>query len=182
VAEPKTGREPWTPDAGKQKASTRAVRLHQRRGQLGLAGIAKQIGVALTVIAQMRLGKHGFLPSTSRTGSQVSVFPQAFHEASRLGVDGAGERLRTHDLRHTFASILIREGADVVFVCRQLGHANPSITSRIYAHLFDAENQATKMREALEARFGGSAVVTSAGNGGERTGTIDAAKVVSMRR
>jgi hypothetical protein len=28
------------------------------------------------VIAQMRLGKHGFLPSTSRTGSQVSVFPK----------------------------------------------------------------------------------------------------------
>jgi hypothetical protein len=31
--------------------------------------------VTLTVIPQMRLGKHGFLPSTSRTGSRVSVFP-----------------------------------------------------------------------------------------------------------
>ena len=30
-----------------------------------------------------------------------------------------------HYLRHCFASMLIREGADVVFVARQLGHANP---------------------------------------------------------
>jgi hypothetical protein len=57
--------------------------------------------------------------------------------------------------------MLIHEGADVVFVARQLGHANPAITLRVYAHLFDSEAQGKRMREALEARFGGNAVVTS---------------------
>jgi hypothetical protein len=66
--------------------------------------------------------------------------------------------------------MLIREGADVVFVSRQLGHANRAITLRIYAHLFDAEAQARRMRDALEARFGGNAVVTEEGESRERRG------------
>jgi integrase len=91
-----------------------------------------------------------------------------------------GEPLRMHDLRHCFASMLIREGADVVFVARQLGHANPAITLGIYAHLFDSETQATKMRDALEARFGGNAVVTSVGKEGEDTGTVSGGNVLAM--
>jgi len=40
-----------------------------------------------------------------------------------------------HDLRHTHASHLLREGWDVVRVSRRLGHANPAITMSMYAHL-----------------------------------------------
>lgn len=48
---------------------------------------------------------------------------------AKAGVIGEGtHRVRFHDLRHTFASLLIAQGADVVFVSRQMGHANPSIT------------------------------------------------------
>lgn len=113
---------------------------------------------------------------------------------TKRGLDKAAEavglntpdmpKLRSHDLRHTFASMLIREGADVVFVSRQLGHANPSITLRIYAHLFGADEQARRLRAALEERFGGAWVtseVTKDGNGGERTGEARLANVVSMR-
>ena len=39
------------------------------------------------------------------------------------GLDG----VTFHVLRHTFASILIDQGHDVVFVSRKLGHANPAI-------------------------------------------------------
>jgi hypothetical protein len=59
-----------------------------------------------------------------------------------------------------------------VFVARQLGHANPSITLRVYAHLFDSEAQSTRMRDALEARFGGNAGVTSNGKERGNTGTV----------
>lgn len=75
--------------------------------------------------------------------------------------------------------MLIAAGADVVFVARQLGHANPAITLRVYAHLFDEQGQAKLVREALEARFGGNAVVTRE-RGGD-TGTVQAENVVSMR-
>jgi integrase len=59
-----------------------------------------------------------------------------------------------HVLRHTFASILIAQGHDPVFVSRQLGHANAAITLRVYAHLFDAERHAAKARKRLEADYG----------------------------
>lgn len=39
-----------------------------------------------------------------------------------------------HDLRHTHATHLIRARWDIVTVSRRLGHANPAITMRIYAH------------------------------------------------
>jgi integrase len=59
-----------------------------------------------------------------------------------------------HDCRHTFASLLIAQGLDIVFISRQLGHANPATTLRIYAHLFDRANHETRMRETLSATFG----------------------------
>jgi integrase len=59
-----------------------------------------------------------------------------------------------HDCRHTFASILVAQGLDVVFVSRQLGHADPSTTLRVYADLFGKANHASTMRAALSAGFG----------------------------
>jgi integrase len=49
--------------------------------------------------------------------------------------DQAKVRRRTpHDLRHTWASHMLAGGADLAYVSAQLGHANPSITLRIYSH------------------------------------------------
>ena len=59
------------------------------------------------------------------------------------------EAVTFHTLRHTFASILIAQGHDVVFVSRQLGHANPAITLKVYAHLFDAARHADVARQRL---------------------------------
>jgi integrase len=41
---------------------------------------------------------------------------------------------RIHDLRHSWASHMLASGADLAYVSNQLGHANPSITLRIYSH------------------------------------------------
>src|SRR5690606_1915447 len=45
-------------------------------------------------------------------------------------------KVRMHDLRHTCASMLADKGASILVVAQQLGHADPSITARIYAHIF----------------------------------------------
>jgi integrase len=70
----------------------------------------------------------------------------------RAGLQAPG-RLSLHSLRHGFASLLIAEGLNVVFVSRQLGHANPTITLGVYAHLFERADHADAAREALEASY-----------------------------
>jgi hypothetical protein len=39
-----------------------------------------------------------------------------------------------HQMRHTFASELLQDGAPITYVSRQLGHKDASITLRVYAH------------------------------------------------
>jgi integrase len=70
--------------------------------------------------------------------------------ADRAGLEG----ITFHALRHTFASVLIAQGRDPVFVSRQLGHTNAAITLRVYAHLFDAERHSREAREGLEGEYG----------------------------
>jgi integrase len=44
--------------------------------------------------------------------------------------------VRVHDLRHSFASILVSAGASLPLIGQMLGHTQPATTAR-YAHLFD---------------------------------------------
>ena len=71
------------------------------------------------------------------------------------GIDQPGKpRLRFHDLRHTYASLLIAQGVNVAFASRQLGHTSVSTTLNVYTHLFDHAEHATTVIERLESRFG----------------------------
>jgi integrase len=49
-------------------------------------------------------------------------------------------RIGFHALRHSSASALIAAGLDVGTVSRRLGHADPSITLRVYTHQFAASD------------------------------------------
>ena len=49
-------------------------------------------------------------------------------------------RIRFHDLRHTYASLLIASGEDIVRVSRLLGHANPAITLQVYSHMLPSKH------------------------------------------
>jgi integrase len=58
-------------------------------------------------------------------------------------------KVTLHALRHSHASALIASGQDVVTVSRRLGHASPTITLGIYAHLFDKSDE--RAADAIEA-------------------------------
>jgi integrase len=49
--------------------------------------------------------------------------------------DGALPVIRLHDLRHTHATILLLAGVPVHVVSQRLGHASPTITLAVYAHV-----------------------------------------------
>ena len=66
----------------------------------------------------------------------LSIRPlQAFNK-------GFPKRFRTHDLRHSYASLLIHKGVDIFTVSKLLGHSNVATTSAIYGHLYDADRKA----------------------------------------
>ena len=51
------------------------------------------------------------------------------------------KQIRFHDLRHTYASILFKQGENLKYIQSQMGHANPTVTLNIYSHLLDTVNQ-----------------------------------------
>jgi integrase len=56
------------------------------------------------------------------------------------------EGIRFHDLRHTYASLLIDQGENIKYIQTQLGHSSPTLTLDVYAHLMKPVNQEAARR------------------------------------
>ena len=50
-------------------------------------------------------------------------------------------RIRFHDLRHTFASLLIQDGQSLKYVSDELGHSSIKMTADVYGHLVPGANR-----------------------------------------
>ncbi len=59
--------------------------------------------------------------------------------------------MRFHDLRHTCATLLLREGVNVKVVSEMLGHASIAITLDTYSHVLPNMQQSAvrALEEAL---------------------------------
>ncbi|RAI12604.1 MAG: hypothetical protein DKM23_03615 [Candidatus Melainabacteria bacterium] len=55
---------------------------------------------------------------------------------NRAGID----KIRFHDLRHTYASLLLANGAPDKYVQHQLGHSSITMTMDLYTHLLPEVN------------------------------------------
>jgi integrase len=60
---------------------------------------------------------------------------------NRLLVDAGMRRIRFHDLRHTFASLLLQNGEGLTYVKEQMGHSSIQVTVDIYGHLVPGGNR-----------------------------------------
>jgi integrase len=82
--------------------------------------------------------------ATYHAGPQGRIFcPEAgYHRtwARALARAGARRPWRLHDLRHFYASQMLARGFSVSFVAARLGHKDPSVTLRTYAHLIAEED------------------------------------------
>jgi integrase len=81
--------------------------------------------------------------------------PRAFSKAWADAAKSLGfGELSFHALRHTHASQLIDAGVDIVTISRRLGHASPTVTLGIYAHLFRQRDD--KAAKAINDALAGS--------------------------
>jgi integrase len=71
--------------------------------------------------------------------------------------------IRFHNLRHTYASLLIEQGENIKYIQTQLGHSSPSITLDVYAHLMKAVNQeaACRLEKTILEESGSKMVATN---------------------
>jgi integrase len=74
-------------------------------------------------------------------------FNGIWHEAA----DPVREDITPHDLRHFYASVLIRQGADVKLVQARMGHESATTTLDTYGHLWPDSDERT--RAAIDAAF-----------------------------
>ena len=136
-------------DAGvwrKPAASTKDRRPHEV--PLGAAALE------LLVKMRPRVPQGPVFPGTK--GAAVLDIRSTWRRVLR---DAGLEDLRIHDLRHSFASILISGGASLPLIGSLLGHSNPSTTAR-YSHLFlDPQRAAVEKVGAIIGNAGSAEVV-----------------------
>jgi integrase len=53
-----------------------------------------------------------------------------------------------HDLRHTHATLMLSKGEPVKVVSERLGHASPTVTLSVYAHVLPGDQRAAAARFA----------------------------------
>lgn len=64
------------------------------------------------------------------------IHPDAFSKTFERIVATAGvPRVRLHDLRHTHASLLLKERVPIKIVSERLGHATPAFSMATYQHV-----------------------------------------------
>ncbi|MGW2152279.1 tyrosine-type recombinase/integrase [Nonomuraea sp. NPDC001699] len=65
----------------------------------------------------------------------VTSLPRKLIEAYNKTATDPLPVIRLHDLRHVHATLLLLAGVPVHVVAARLGHADPAITLRVYAHV-----------------------------------------------
>lgn len=92
---------------------------------------------ALTRLCKLNREQRGYLFATSggKPVDAANFYKWTWKPALRRA--GLPETLTPHQLRHGAASLLLNQNVPVPVVSRYLGHANPGITMKVYAHAID---------------------------------------------
>ncbi len=102
-------------------------------------------------------------PSGAGTPIEMNNFTERVFKPllARAGL----RRIRFHDLRHTYGSMLIQAGASLAYVRDQMGHSSIQVTVDIYGHLIPGANVSyvdrldeatTPQQSAIQPQYSGS--------------------------
>jgi integrase len=100
----------------------------------------RTINVPAETIDELNLAGRGKDQLLFRTSKDKRIIAQQFHnlawKPTMLAVaDKIGKRPRPHDLRHTCASWMLNNGAEITDVSAHLGHESIKTTVDVYGHI-----------------------------------------------
>lgn len=129
--------ESWSPAAGRIKLYTKGKR---KRQVPWLGWVDLDVELRWTTCGVPHPGCRSGLvvPSEAGTPMDGANFRKRFDAACKAA--GVGH-VRPHDLRHTYASWLLQDGATLAEVGKLLGHTSTATTER-YAHLQEKPSEA----------------------------------------
>ncbi|MDQ3999719.1 MAG: site-specific integrase [Actinomycetota bacterium] len=128
LSEARSGRIFEAPKSGKGRQirltryATEALKRHRKRQleeRMKLAGLWQDQGLVFP----------------SQVGTPLSARNLQRHFKALLKRAGLPQTIRFHDLRHTCATLLLRQGVNPKFVQELLGHADISLTLNVYSHV-----------------------------------------------
>ena len=92
----------------------------------------------------LRCGRKEMPPWVLPTTTGTVINPDNFRYRVWLSIlmRASIRRIRMHDLRHTFASLLIQQGESLAYVRDQMGHHSIRVTVDTYGHLVPGGNRA----------------------------------------
>lgn len=137
------------PKAPKTKAGYRTLSLPAFSIEALRAHRRKQLEIRMALGAGPLPGEHPVFGDVEGNWPN----PYSISDRWRDAVKNRGlPKVVFHSLRHTHASALIAAGLDVVSVSKRLGHASPTITLSVYAHMF--ANKDDEAAAAIDAALG----------------------------
>jgi len=120
-------KEPKTAHSRRRVAMTPKLALFLREYHEEREQLCRQLGKRLSLDDIVFTGPEG-------KPLDPCVVTHAFSRmAARAGLDG----VRFHDLRHTFASLMLLRGAKPKVISEALGHSSVAFTMDVYAHIID---------------------------------------------
>ena len=141
--------------AGSTLAIRRAlIQLRTRETQLTVpkSGRARVVALFSGTVEALREYRAGPVPAPEaedfvfRRADGSPVRPDSVSKWFKREAVGAGfGDLRFHDLRHTHASLMLREGVNLKIMTERLGHSGVAITGDLYSHV-----QPTVQHQAVE--------------------------------
>jgi len=127
------------------------VRLRTSKTTIRAVPISEDAQDAIASLDLPRVGPNEplfFGPNGDRilAGSVSHALPRVLERAGL-------PRVTPHGLRHAAATLMVADGVHMRVVAAQLGHANPALTARVYAHVLpelqrDAVNALPRRRQA----------------------------------
>ncbi len=122
-----------------------------------------------------------FCTATGRPHGHGNVLARGLYPA----LDRAGlPRTSFHSLRHSHASLWIKDGGDVITLSKRLGHATPQVTMTTYADEIEEANDSAIRRARVNALFGATRMAArmaaADGEGMRQTATTEAAEILPL--